>query len=268
MTAGGIDEAALAHERERQQQLLQALWRRDDDAALQPWLSGPQRRAGQGIAAYRGNATAIAERALATAYPTVAQLLGDVSFAQLAQALWHHEPPQCGDLARYGEALIAWIAADTQLASEPYLADVARVDWAVHTLEHAADVPSPPPGLPLLGELEPSQLVLRLRPGLACIESRWPVVIIWQAHRARDGERFAPAQDAFARAVAETALVWRDGWRADVTALQPEAARFFRSLLQGCDLAAALDVAGEAFDFTAWLHDALRQQWLQAVEPA
>ena len=123
--------------------------------SLNLWLRESGERAGHALAAYRGNASAIAERALASAFPTVQQLLGDESFALLARALWHHAPPQRGDLACWGDALPGWIERDAQLADEPYLADVARVDWAVHTIEQAADVEPPAAGLALLAEHDP-----------------------------------------------------------------------------------------------------------------
>lgn len=251
----------------RQQQLLRTLWRRVPDASLALWLREPTARAGQGLDAYRGNATASAERALAAAFPTVQQLMGEPSFAQLARVFWHRQPPRCGDLARYGDALADWIADDAQLASEPYLSDVARVDWAVHTIEHAADVQSPPQGLDLLAQLDPSQLVLRLRPALALVVSRWPVVTIWQAHCNNDADRFAPVRQAFAAHTAETALVARPQWRASVCAIDDASARFTAALQRGATLTAALDAAGATFQFEPWLHDAVRQQWLQAVEP-
>ena len=259
---------ALQREALRQQQLLRALWRRGDDNALALWLREAGTRAGQGLDAYRGNAAAIAERALASAFPTVQQLIGDESFAQLARLIWQRQPPHCGDLTRYGDVLPEWIAEDPQLASEPYLTDVARVDWAVHAIEHAADAPASPAGLPLLAELDPSRLALRLRPALTLVVSRWPVVTIWQTHRSHAADRFAPVRQALADQVAETALVARPGWRATVQAVDAATARFMAALQDGVALALALDAAGAEFQFEPWLHDAVRQQWLQAVQPA
>ena len=60
----------------RQQMLLRALWR--DDAALQGWVRGPSL---QGLTAYRSNAGALAERALGSAYPTIAALVGTAVLA-------------------------------------------------------------------------------------------------------------------------------------------------------------------------------------------
>jgi hypothetical protein len=262
------DAQGAQRELVRQRQLLRTLWRRGADSSLALWLREPGARAGQGLDAYRGNAAAIAERALAAAFPTVQQLVGEPSFAQLARVFWHRQPPRCGDLASYGDALPDWIADDPQLAPEPYLSDVARVDWAVHTIEHAADVAAPPAGLQLLAELDPSQLMLRLRPALALVVSRWPVVTIWQAHRSDGADRFAPVRQALANAVAETALVARPQWRATVSVLDEATSKFMAALQSAATLAAALDAAGATFQFEAWLHDAVRQQWLQAVAPA
>jgi hypothetical protein len=256
----------LQREALRQQQLLRALWRRGEEAALQLWLRESPQRAEQGLAAYRGNAAAVAERALAAAYPTVCQLIGDESFAALARTLWHRLPPQRGDLAQFGDGLPAWIESDPQLASEPYLADVARVDWAVHGIEQAADVEAPPHGLALLGEAEPSQLRVVFRPGLALVPSRWPVVAIWHAHRRDDEDRFAAVRGAFAAQVQETALIARHGWRAQVEAVDAPTATFTAALLRGTNLADALEAAGDSFAFGPWLQRALAHGWLQAVE--
>ncbi len=261
MSSTGYQQEAL-----RQQQLLRTLWRRDAQPALDPWLRETGERAQQGVAAYRGNAAALAERALAAAFPTVQQLLGDESFAQLAQALWHHAPPQRGDLAWWGDALPDRIARDAQLADAPYLADVARVDWAVHSIEHAADIEPVPAGLALLGDSDPTQLRLRWRLGVTLLASRWPVVAIWQAHRRNDGDRFAPVRAALAAGRAEHALIARTGWRAQVEALDAGDAAFSAASLRGATQGQARDDAGPAFSFERWLQRALTSQWLQALE--
>jgi hypothetical protein len=234
---------------------------------LNGWLRESGERAQQGLAAYRGNAALIAERALAAAFPTVQQLLGAESFAQLAQAAWHELPPHRGDLAWFGAELPAWIERDPQLASEPYLADVARVDWAVHTIEHAADIEQPPADLALLAEADPSALRVKLRPGLALVVSRWPVATIWHAHRRDDDDRFAAVRDAFAARTGEAALIAREGWRATVEALDTPSAVLITALQRGDVLAVALEQAGAVLDFERWLQRALTHQWLQSVEP-
>jgi hypothetical protein len=244
----------------RQQMLLRALWRDARSGVLAGWLRDAD--PAHGLAAYRGNAGGIAERALAAAFPTVAELVGTDSFGALARAFWHAEPPMRGDLAQWGERLPAFIAASEQLADEPYLADVARLDWAVHRAESAADAPPGAAGLEAIGGADPSQVVLQLRPGTALVSSPHPVATIWHAHRSDAADRFAAARAAFAADVAEHALVWRDGWCARVEALAPADAAFTAAVLDRASLASALQHAGPAFEFEPWLLRSLRDGWL------
>ncbi len=266
-TATATDKEAL-----RQQMLLRALWGDARPGVVAGWLRDGLRvgNVARGLAAYRANAGAAAERALAAAYPTVQQLLGDESFAALARACWQRHPPTAGDLGLWGDALPAFMADAQALAGEPYLPDVARLEWAVHTAERAADIDThaaTPSGLERLGSDDPSALALRLAPGSALVESKHPVVTIWQAHRSDEADRFAPVRAAFEAGVGECALVARRGWRATVRALPADEARFTQAVLAGRSLGAALAAAGDGFAFDAWLIAALQQQRLAAVEP-
>ena len=261
---------SLGFERDaqRQQLLLRALWRDVPADALHGWLREARDGAGTaGLAAYRANAGAIAERALAGAFPTVAALVGNDSFAGLARDFWQQHPPARGDLGEWGAALPAFIAVNAALASEPYLADSARLDWLVHQASRAADGPGAAPALEALAQHPPEDLQLVLRPGCAVLVSDWPVAAIWQAHQQAGEDRFAAVREAFAAARADTAFVRREGFAACVDALGADAAAFTAAVLRGESLAAALDTAGESFAFDRWLVQALQQRWLVAVQP-
>jgi hypothetical protein len=251
----------------RQQLLVSALWRKTDPAALQGWLSQAAAAAAHGLAAYRGNAGAIAERALAGAYPTVAALVGEESFAMLARDFWRHDAPERGDLGEWGAALPDFIAANAALSSEPYLTESARLDWLVHLASRATDAPEEPPALEALADGAAEDLRLLLRPGCALLSSAWPVAAIWQAHQ-RDGEdRFAEVRTAFAAGRGDNAFVWRDGFAVRVDALDDASAAFTRCMHLGATLADALDAAGDGFAFDQWLVQALQKRWLVAVQP-
>ena len=254
----------------RQQMLLRALLGDARPGVVGGWLHAAARGPGveRGLAAYRANAGALAERALAAAYPTLQQLLGDDSFARLARHFWRRQPPQAGDITRWGGGLADFIADARTLADEPYLADVARLEWAVHAAATAADA-GPPQGLALLATHDPVELRLTLAPGSTLVVSPHPVLSIWLAHRAPSldaGEdRFAAVRAAFAAGAGETALVTRQGWQPVVRALAAPGAGFTAAVLAGASLADALHAAGAAFDFEAWLLAALRQGGLVAV---
>lgn len=279
-----VTDEATAREAARQRWLLQTLWQRGPTAEAADWLV-PLRRSGQGaasaqsgpslqdgVSAYRGNACAAANATLAATFPTVAALVGDASLRLLARAYRQAEPPARGDLAWFGEQLPDFIAASTDLAELPWLADVARLDWALAQAEAAPDAEPDRASLALLAELDPAALRLRLAPGSALLESRWPVVTIWQAHQAPEpgsadasqaaladaDSRWALVRAALAGRRGETALVWRDGWRARVAAPAPAEAALIGALLSGASLGDALQAAGPALDFGAWLAGALQ----------
>ena len=163
----------------RQQLLLRTLWGDAPPGVVAGWLRDSPQRITRGLQAYRAHAGALAERALGAAFPTVALLVGEESFAALARALWQAQPPQQGDIAQWGAALPAFIGAAPQLADEPYLADVARLDWAVHRAELAADGDASVQGLQQLADGDPATLRLCLAEGVALIASPHPVVSIW-----------------------------------------------------------------------------------------
>jgi hypothetical protein len=258
-------DAEREHEARRQQLLLRALWRQLPDASLGGWLRDSPPRQSRALAAYRSNGAALAARALGAAFPTVAQMVGGDSFDALAAAFWQHAPPTCGDLAAYGAGLPDFVAADGQLADVPWLADCARLDWAVHAAQSAADAEPVPRGLDLLGSDDAPALQIVLQPGTSLVVSCWPIVQIWHAHRSDGPDRFDSVRAALAAQAGECALVWRAGWRPQVKTLHAKDAGFTGALLEGRSLAAALDRAGADFHFESWLLDALREGRLAAV---
>ncbi len=273
----------------RQQMLLRALLGDARPGVVQGWLQ--PRRVQRGLAAYQAHAGALAERALAAAFPVLQQLLGDDSFAKMARHFWREQPPTDGDLACWGAGLPAFLATVPTLADEPYLPDMARLEWAWHRVQSAADAPADTPadvpaaapadapaddavqgpaGLALLGTHEPELLHLQLPPGSAVLFSAWPVFSLWQAHRSTAEDRFDAVRLALAEGRGEQGLVTRQGWVPQVLALPSAEARFTAALLAGRSLAQALNEAEQAedgvgFDFQAWLLAALRQQRLLAV---
>jgi hypothetical protein len=157
------------------------------------------------------------------------------------------------------------VADAEQLAEEPCLADVARLEWGVHEAGRAADAPAQTQGLERLAAEDPAALGLQLAPGTVVLASRFPVVTIWLAHRDSGEHRFDAVRAAFAAGLGETAQVRRQGFRVVVDALDAAAAGFTTAVLQGRSLARALDAAGPDFSFEAWMIRALRQGLLTGV---
>lgn len=247
--------AALARE---QQALLTALWNADGLAAL-PSLAGLARpvRAGdaaqlqRGLLAYRAHGRALAARALAGAYPVLARQLGEGNFAPLARAYWLAHPPVAGDLAQWGGELAGFIALAPQLAGLPWLADLARVEWALHRLAFGPDVPADLASFSLLATRAAAALTLVVAPGTQCIASAWSVVRLVNEPVDELADEAPPA------AAPETALLWRDGLRPRVRAAQAGEAALLAALQAGQPLPDALARA-EGLDFNAWLTPAVQ----------
>ncbi len=242
----------MTAEAERQQRLLAAI------LAPQPH-EAPTR----GLATYRANAVALADRALGAACPTVAAMLGPDDLHQLAREFIRAHPPERGDIGEWGDDLPEFIAAHTGLTEWPWLADCARLDLAVHRAERAADEAFDASTLALLGEAEPDDLFIVPLAGTAVIDSRWPIVTIHAAHHG--GAGLDTARAALADGVAEPALVRRAGLRAVVQSLEPSAAGFWQALLACVALGPALAQAGPSFDFRAWLADVVRHGAVKEV---
>lgn len=221
----------------------------------------------RGLQAYRANAHELAARALQAAYPVVAQLLGEESFADLARAFWHAHPPACGDMARWGARLPAFLQISEQLAEEAYLCDVARVEWALHQATSATDADAEPATLALMMTHDPSMLFLALAPGAAVIASAYPIASIVTAHL--QGEPTLEEAGRRLRAgLAEAALVWRKGFKPCVRQMDGAEAAFVTAVLQGRALEEALQEAlhgAPAFDFNTWLPNAVQSGLLLAV---
>lgn len=228
-------------------------------AQLATRIDNRHAQSARGLLAYRANGHALAERALTASYPVVCAVLGGESFAMLARALWHRHPPQRGDIALWGDALPAFVQDAPQLAGLPWLADVARVEWALHRAATAADAWADPGSFALLQQADPAGLTLPLAPGLCMVQSPWPVASIVNAHLVG----MPTLDDAWRRCrepVGEIVLVWRAGWRPRAAPIEPPAAALLRRLTAGADLTHALDGAcevadglGTPFDFSTWL---------------
>jgi hypothetical protein len=256
---------ALARESQRQRGLLSALLESRAAPGL-PGLVESGERAVRGLAAYRANAAAVAERALASACPTVQELLGHEDFARLAVQFWRAHPPLRGDLGEWGDALPEFLETHGAFDAWPYLADMARLDFARHHCERAEDAAFDGTSLGRLADTDPAQLVLRTMPGTALLVSRWPVATLHAAHAEGSDAAFAQARSALQADRSETVVVARRGWRVAVTPLEGEdASAFMHAVMAGSDLAQALVRAGADFDFGAWLALALQHGWLKDV---
>lgn len=244
--------SSLAHQ---QQLLLNALFAWPAEGAVNALAVCTQGINGRGLKAYQSNGHALAERALQSAYPVLAQLVGEESFADLARALWHAHPPTCGDITQWGKALLGFLRTSTQLQDEPYLSDVAAAEWALHCCAHAANASPDLATVNLLTSHDPEHLHFGLAPGCTVVKSYWPIASILSAHLDQTPS-FAEVGQLLRAGVAQEVVVWRCGMRPMVRLALPGEAAFLAALLNGATVASALDSAQD-LDFGAWLPTAV-----------
>jgi hypothetical protein len=220
----------------------------------------------RGLQTYQANTSASAQRSLQAAYPVIAQLIGDDAFEHLARDFWTQHPPLRGDLAQWGEALAGFIASIPALQTEPYLSDVARAEWALHTAATAADHAADLATFALLTEHDPDALTLQLAPGTALLHSNYPIASILTAHlepHMNSSPSFEDVGQKLRHNLPEIALVWRQGLRPRVAPCTAVEAVFIGLLLAGASLLAALESDAPnknmaAFDIQLWLPQAVQ----------
>lgn len=135
--------------------------------------------------------------ALAAAFPVVRQLVGEPFFDAAARRYVRENPPADPCLFAYGDAFPAFIASLSETAPLPYLAGVARLEYAIQRAGHAPDAPSMgrDAAASVLAAADEADVHVRLHPSCRLVASRFPVDRIWQVHQQPCDERRAIALD-------------------------------------------------------------------------
>lgn len=231
----------------------------DNDTAILARIRDAGLPAQRRLAIYRNNTWLGLAEALRDGFPVVHRLVGTEFFDAMAHRFVAAFPPSSGCLLDYGAELPSFIASFDAAASLPYLADVARLDWAWHESFHADDARCF--GLAELAALPPESyagLWLRLHPSVRLLESAWPVLRIFEVNQpGYDGE---PTIDLRLEGGCRV-LVAREGWEVIVHSLSVGENAFLRALSQAGELEAAFQAATAAdpkFEPTAALSRLLR----------
>jgi hypothetical protein len=205
-----------------------------------------------GLAVHRNTSQSSLAALLAKTFTVTQRIIG-ARFADLAARFVTAAPPRLPHLSMYGAALADFIACDAALEDVPYLADVARLEWARNEAYFAADAPAlDATRIAALTPDEMERTALRLHPATRLVRSRFPLHRIWDAHQTDAG---IPALDF---SVAENVLVTRAGHHlvtrktSAADAVFVEAARAEKTL--GAAVAAAL-AENPAFDLQTALQD-------------
>ena len=164
--------------------------RGDDQPRLEAAVAGDSNPAAARLRVHRHHIEQSLVAALAATFSTVQAIVGEDFFRAMARRYVAGDLPHQPVLAEYGAGFPAFIADYEPATSLPYLADVARLDWALNLAFHslaanhltAADLSSLPPE-------RIAELPLALAPGAGVLRSSYPIDRIWQVSQpgAADG---------------------------------------------------------------------------------
>ena len=211
----------------------------DADARLDVFIVADGISAADRLTIYHNTYIGTLMRALRLAYPAVRRLVGDECFDGIARQFIATERPTCAWLDAYGEGLANVLAASPAFASIPYIADVARLEWAIGLALHAADVPPVDvESLQTIPADEQARLCFLVHPSVRLLRTDYPLDIIWRAVLAQDDEALRTIDIGIGPS---WLLVRRSANGADVDSMREAEWRFTADLCAGRPLQDALD---------------------------
>lgn len=195
------------------------------------------------FAVYRNTIVASLTAALRLSYPTVHRLVGAAFFESAAQLFLAAQPPRGACLDDYDPGFADFLADFVPAVSIPYLAGVARLDWAVNRAFHAPDADSLDPArLAAVAAADEPRLRFVPHPSVGLVRAEHPVDTIWRAVLAQDDAAMAAIE---LDAGPVFLLVRRTADGPAITRLAPAAWRFTASLCAGRFLQDAIATAGD-----------------------
>jgi len=175
--------AAMPTLRELQRQVHQAVLG-GDTAEIVAAIRGDGLDPAARIGTYRNHFFATLGGLLQGTFPVVCRLVDEQFFAYAAYEYVRQHPPRSRCLVEYGADFADFLADFAPCKSLPYLADVARFEWALNIAASVREAaPLPPQALAEIPTSEAGYLVLRLQPSLSYVNSPWPIDAIWQANK-------------------------------------------------------------------------------------
>lgn len=226
------------------------------DDAVAPLVRAAHGPVSRRIAVYRNTVQKSLIDVLAVAFPVTQRIVGERFFAAMARDFVVQHPPRAPQLSLYGDGFAAFIAAHQRTQGLPYLADVARLEWARGEAYFAADAPALDPAA--LAAIAPDQLVkvkLNPHPATRLMTSTHPIHRIWAVNQPDVAD--VPAIDMN---VAESVLISRPLYEVHLRKITQANGAFVAACAQGQMLGEAVAqafVAEPAFDFQAALQDHL-----------
>jgi len=166
--------------RELQRAVYRSLVAHDDDAGA--YIRADGVAAAARLSIYRNTFLGTLINALRLLYPAVHRLVGAEFFESSARMSIEGQPPHSAYLDEYGAAFPEFLARFPAATSVPYVADVARLEWAVNCALHAPDAaPLDVRALSAVPEADHGRIRFVPHPSISLIQASYPADTIWRA---------------------------------------------------------------------------------------
>jgi hypothetical protein len=195
-------------------------------------------RAESGLAVYRNNVMSGLIKVVAARFPAVRRLLGEDCFLESVRRFIAAEPPRSPLLLDYGDGFPQFLRREETCIG--YIADVVDLEVARGTAYHAADAISlPPQAFAAIPVERLAALRLTFHPSVSLLQSRFPIVSLWQANQEAGGVALPQMRP-------EAALIARPMLEVEVWNLPPGGFAFLTALRGGATMAEAAEAAMDA----------------------
>jgi hypothetical protein len=222
-----------------QQAFAADLWG-DDLNHMQGLILEDQLPAARRFNVYRNNFRIFLTDGLAAIYPVVEQLVGPEFFGFMADRYIRSHPSRTGNLHNQGHALAGFLSRFQAVSKLPYLADVARLEWAYHEVFHAAAPKSfKPKALDKVAAEGYPKLRFDLGPACRLVRSTYPIFRIWEVNQeGYVGDKYVDLDVG-----PESVLVVRPQLEVELWRVDPAETVLLRALESGNNLGDAVEAS-------------------------
>ncbi len=194
-------------------------------------------RAESGLAVHRNNVMSGLIKVVAARFTSVRRSLGEDCFLEMVRRFIAAEPPRSPLLLDYGDAFPDFLRS---IGGDACIADIADLEAARGKAYHAADAASlPPQAFAAIPAERLAGLRLTFHPSVSLLQSRFPIVSLWQANQ-EAGDVAVPQESP------EAALIARPLLEVEVWNLPPGGFAFITTLRRGATMADAAEAAMDA----------------------
>lgn len=221
----------------------------------------------QGLAIYRKNLQLTATQALTITYPTLSRLVGYNFMRNIAISLLHSQPPHLGDWAEWGVGLPNFLTTLPTIEEYPFIADIARMDLALHQSERAENHLFLPESAYLLHDKGLDNVGILFNEFVQFFSTSYPIIHIKNITEKDDKQAYSALLNKLDQAQSHyNVLVFRPQLQAKVIEVSDTELTWLTLLIKQIPIGKALELVNP-FDFTSWLTQALENNLIKEFIP-